>query len=76
MYINLSEKKLRAFYEKHLGTSQTVLFESQKNGENMSGFTENYIKVETTFKEELINALQEVKLQSILPNGHVAVKLE
>jgi threonylcarbamoyladenosine tRNA methylthiotransferase MtaB len=76
MYINLSEKKLRAFYEKHLGTSQTVLFESQKNGENMSGFTENYIKVETSFKEELINALQEVKLQSILPNGHVAVKLE
>ena len=42
----------------------------------MSGFTENYIKVETSFKEELINALQEVKLQSILPNGHVAVKLE
>ncbi len=75
MYINLSEKKLRAFYEKHLCTKQTVLFESQKNRENMSGFTENYIKVETSFKEELINELQEVELQSILANGHVAVKL-
>lgn len=76
MYINLSEKKLRSFYEKHLGTKQTVLFESQKNGENMSGFTENYIKVETPFREELINQLQEVELKSILPNGHVAIKLD
>lgn len=75
MYINLSEKKLRAFYEKHLGTNQTVLFESQKNGENMNGFTENYIKVETPFREELINDLQEVELKSILPNGHVSVNL-
>jgi threonylcarbamoyladenosine tRNA methylthiotransferase MtaB len=76
MYINLSEKKLMAFYEKHLGTKQTVLFESQKNGENMSGFTENYIKVETPFKKELVNELQEVVLQSILANGHVEVKLD
>lgn len=76
MYINLSEKKLRAFYEKHLGTKQTVLFESQKKGENMSGFTENYIKVETPFREELINELQDVELQTILPNGHVAIKLD
>lgn len=76
MYINLSEKKLRAFYEKHLGSMQTVLFESQKNGENMSGFTENYIKVETPFQEELINELQKVELKSILPNGHVAIKLD
>ncbi|HDR50799.1 MAG TPA: tRNA (N(6)-L-threonylcarbamoyladenosine(37)-C(2))-methylthiotransferase MtaB [Mariniphaga anaerophila] len=75
MYINLSEKKLRAFYEKHLGTKQTVLFESQKNEENMSGFTENYIKVETSFRKDLINELLEVELQSILPNGHVSVKL-
>ena len=75
-YINLSEKKLRAFYEKHLGTKQTVLFESQKNGENMNGFTENYIKVETPFRKELINELQEVELKSILPNGHVSIKLD
>ncbi|MFW5756150.1 MAG: tRNA (N(6)-L-threonylcarbamoyladenosine(37)-C(2))-methylthiotransferase MtaB [Tangfeifania sp.] len=75
MYINLSEKKLRSFYEKHLGSTQTVLFEAQKNGESMSGFTENYIKVETAFDESLINELHEVELQSILPNGHVEIKL-
>ena len=73
-YINLSEKKLRAFYEKHLGTKQTVLFEMPlKNGETMSGFTDNYIRVETPFRENLINELQGVELQSILPNGNVSV---
>jgi len=74
-YINLSEKKLRAFYEKHLGTTQTVLFEAQRNHDNMAGFTENYIKVETPYLDELVNQLKDVELQSILPNGNVAVKL-
>jgi threonylcarbamoyladenosine tRNA methylthiotransferase MtaB len=73
MYINLSEKKLRAFYEKHLGTQQSVLFESNNNSTTMSGFTTNYIKVETPHNEELVNEMREVTLKAILPNGHVAV---
>ncbi|WP_297090957.1 tRNA (N(6)-L-threonylcarbamoyladenosine(37)-C(2))-methylthiotransferase MtaB [uncultured Draconibacterium sp.] len=72
-YINLSEKKLRAFYEKHIGTNHTALFESQKSGEKMHGFTENYIKVEIPYREELVNTLGSVKLKSILRNGNVAV---
>jgi hypothetical protein len=32
--------------------------------------------VETPFREELINELQEVELKSILANGHVEVKLD
>jgi threonylcarbamoyladenosine tRNA methylthiotransferase MtaB len=75
MYINLSEKKLRSFYEKHLGTTQTVLFESQSKKDNMVGFTENYIKVETKHNEKLVNQLQRVKLKSIVKNGHVTVDL-
>jgi len=74
-YINLSEKMLRAFYEKNLGTTQTVLFEAQKNGEIMSGFTENYIRIETTFNKNLINKLEQVKLKSILPNGNITVEI-
>lgn len=73
MYINLSEKKLRAFYEKNLGSTQNVLFEAQHNKQKMHGFTENYIKVETDYNEILVNNLQTVKLKSILPNGNVAV---
>ncbi|RIJ50451.1 tRNA (N(6)-L-threonylcarbamoyladenosine(37)-C(2))-methylthiotransferase MtaB [Maribellus luteus] len=75
MYINLSEKKLRAFYEQHLGAEQTVLFEDKKSQDSMNGFTENYIKVEIPYNEDLVNQLHPVKLKSILPNGHVAVDL-
>jgi threonylcarbamoyladenosine tRNA methylthiotransferase MtaB len=75
MYINLSEKKLRSFYEKQLGTQQTVLFEEQFKKEKTTGFTENYIKVELNYNEELINQIKKVKLKSILQNGHVSVDL-
>lgn len=74
MYINLSEKKLRSFYEKNLGSMQTVLFESEHKKENMVGFTENYIKVETLYNEDLVNELEKVNLKSILPNGHVSIE--
>jgi threonylcarbamoyladenosine tRNA methylthiotransferase MtaB len=73
MYINLSEKKLRAFYEKHLDSKQTVLFESDKKENKMMGFTENYIKVETLYRDEMVNQLVNVNLKSILQNGHVAI---
>jgi threonylcarbamoyladenosine tRNA methylthiotransferase MtaB len=74
MYINLSEKKLRAFYEKHLGTQQTVLFEEQIKKDKILGFTENYIKVETRHDEDLVNQMKKVKLKSILPNGNVSIE--
>jgi threonylcarbamoyladenosine tRNA methylthiotransferase MtaB len=74
MYINLSEKKLRAFYEKHLGTQQTVLFEEQIKKDNILGFTENYIKVETSHDEDLVNQMKKVTLKSILPNGNVSIE--
>ena len=67
MYINLSEKKLRAFYEKHLGSEQSVLFEEQQKKDKMLGFTENYIKVEVPYNKALVNELGVVKLKSILP---------
>lgn len=70
-YINLSEKKLRAFYGKNLETTNTVLFEEQTNGGMMEGFTENYIRVEVTYNQESINQLERVTLTSIMPNGNV-----
>jgi threonylcarbamoyladenosine tRNA methylthiotransferase MtaB len=72
-YINLSEKKLLAFYSKNLGSVRTALFEDQNNKGNMAGFTENYIKVETNFNPKLINSLVNVKLLEIETNGHVKI---
>lgn len=74
-YINLSEKKLRAFYEKNLGTTQNVLWEEQRTHGKMHGFTENYIKVEIPYDERLENKLTTVKLKSILPTGCVEVDI-
>ena len=74
-YLNLSEKKLRAFYEKHMGTTQTVLFEAQSDSETMTGFTENYIKVETDYCEGFDNQLKTAKLKSVLPNGNMAIEI-
>lgn len=75
-YINLSEKKLRAFYEKHLGTTHKVLFEEQSDGNRMTGFTENYIRVEAGFHPAWINEPVNVKLRSIMPGGHVEAELD
>ena len=69
--INLSEKKLRHFYEANLGTEQIVLFEDMKDKNCSSGFTENYIRVEIAYSPELANQLRKVRLVEILPNGHV-----
>jgi threonylcarbamoyladenosine tRNA methylthiotransferase MtaB len=75
-YINLSEKKLRYFYEKNVGTVQSVLFEERKINERMEGFTCNYIRVETAFQEEFLNEPVNVELVSILPNGNMLGKID
>ncbi len=75
MYINLSEKKLRAFYTQHLDTTQTVLFEEQSDKNRIQGFTENYIRVETGYQEGMVNQLFKVNLKTILPNGHIEIGL-
>jgi len=41
----------------------------------MTGFTENYIKVETEYKSGFDNQLKTVKLNSVLPNGNVAIDI-
>jgi len=76
MYINLSEKKKRAFYEKNLGSEHTVLFESKNNNGKITGFTDNYIKVEAPFSEKLINEIKRVKLISILPDRNMAINFK
>lgn len=70
-YINLSEKKLRAFYEKNLGTSRNVLFEERNKSGHLEGFTDNYIRVEVPFRESMINQTSHISLREILPGGNV-----
>jgi threonylcarbamoyladenosine tRNA methylthiotransferase MtaB len=61
----LSDKKRRFFYEQHLGKTCKVLWEADNEQNMMFGFTENYIKVKTTYDPALINEIAEVKLVEI-----------
>ena len=44
--LELSDRKLNAFYRRYLGQERSVLLERSKNPLVMHGFTDNYIKVE------------------------------
>ena len=69
----LSAKKLRHFYEQHLGETRTVLFEGDNKEGFMHGFTDNYIKVKTTFDPALINQLKSVLLKELDADGCMLV---
>ena len=58
----LSQKKLRAFYQKYENTCHDVLFENHSNEDLMSGFTDNYVKVILPKEESLVNTIQSVRL--------------
>lgn len=60
--LNISEHKLHAFYEKHIGQTANVLFEHTKKDGMMHGFTENYIKVEVPYQASLVNETRIVTL--------------
>jgi len=70
----LSDKKRRAFYEKNLGKSFSVLFENDVEDGLMHGFTENYIRVAAKYDPLLINELKAVTLMAINQKGHVEVE--
>lgn len=73
--IVLSEKKLRAFYEQHAGQARRVLFEDEHDNGRLKGFTDNYIRVETEYRPELVNQVREVKLSEINNDGNFEVTL-
>jgi len=75
MLRGLSVKKRRAFYETQLENELTVLFEQENKGGFIQGFTENYVKVKTKWKADLVNTLQKVKLLSIDDDGLVLIKM-
>ncbi len=71
----LSEKKRRHFYEQHLGQVREVLFEHSKQPDRMTGFTDNYIRIDMPFDAELINTIRPVRLESINEQGRVRATL-
>lgn len=62
MLRNLSYMKMQYFTEQHAGQTRKVLFEKQEKGEMMEGYTDNYIRVTTPYREEWKNKIVEWKI--------------
>lgn len=67
--LELSEQKLKAFYENQQGISRKVLFEQPGKEKPMHGFTENYIRVEAPFDASKINITTDVVLGDFNESG-------
>ncbi len=75
MLRGLSAKKRRSFYESQLGTTHEVLFEGENKKGYIHGFTENYVKVKTSWDPALINTIHSVNLSKIDEDGMVRFAL-
>lgn len=65
----LSEQKLLDFTRQFIGTVRPALLEHPKPGHRMTGFTDNYIKIEVEAPAELDNTVVRVRLDEIIDNG-------
>lgn len=54
---NLSYHKMQAFTQQHAGQVRPVLFEQADKAGLMSGYTDNYLRVETPYRAEWANAI-------------------
>ncbi|MCQ2243117.1 MAG: tRNA (N(6)-L-threonylcarbamoyladenosine(37)-C(2))-methylthiotransferase MtaB [Bacteroidaceae bacterium] len=70
--LELSEEKTLAFYAKHLGEERLVLLEKGK-GRTLSGFTDNYIKVQLKVADNKSDIAQS---QQVLDNTICRVVLD
>ncbi len=57
---DLSEKKTTAFYAENDGYKGMVLWENQKKGKTMHGFTDNYLNIEAPLDRAKMNTFEEV----------------
>ncbi len=71
----LSEKKRHAFYQQFLGQTREVLFEKHKNSALLTGFTDNYIKIELPYTEGGINTIEPVELIDFNLDGDIVASI-
>ena len=58
----ISEQKTQTFYAQQSGREALVLWESKKEGDQMAGFTENYVKVYRPYDKAKVNTFEVVRL--------------
>lgn len=67
LYTQLSNRKLREFADKYVGTTRNVLLEHTRPGQPMSGFTDNYLKIRIPdAPESADNHIMPVNLKEVI----------
>ncbi len=59
---DISDRKLRDFYELQKNSFRKVLFEHTRHGNRMHGFTENYVRLHAIYDPLLVNKITGVKI--------------
>ena len=59
----ISDAKLTTFYNSQQGKEATVLWEDSKKGDQMHGFTENYVKVECKYDKTKVNTFEKITIK-------------
>lgn len=65
----ISERKLKEFTERYVGTVRPVLVEHPRHDGSMAGFTDNYLRVNITPDPALSNTVQPVRIVEMHPEG-------
>lgn len=68
---DLSDVKKKEFYLSNIGIETNVLFEKTKKADTLTGFTDNYIRVEHQWEKKLAGEIRKVKLTGISGNGNM-----
>ncbi len=58
----VSDAKLKTFYDNQQGKEAIVLWEDSKKGDQMHGFTENYVKVECKYDKTKVNTFEKITI--------------
>jgi threonylcarbamoyladenosine tRNA methylthiotransferase MtaB len=73
--ISLSENKILEFNKLNIGQSTNVLFETSRMDGFITGFSSNYIRVETPWQSRLAGQVKKVKLNGISESGRMRIEL-
>lgn len=63
--LQISEIKKQQFYKSQTSFTRNVLFESSRINNYMYGFTDNYLRVKTKFRKDLVNKIVPVTLNTL-----------
>lgn len=67
--LGVSERKLKEFTARFVGTVRPMLVEHPRHDGSMAGFTDNYLRVNIAPRPELSNTISDVRIVSINADG-------